>query len=180
MFWNTSTALAHHCCTNVLCVWIQRSGFAVFLLSEILDASILNPKNEKSLIKRGHHLLTSSPLTLPCLTWNSLVPLVVKVTTAAHVGSGRQQHELLNKTEAALKSPAVVRNDENIPNLAWIYNYAKSKFESLYWNFSIPIQSPGRELLWIICRDCVYLWESVCVIFFLPVFFFLMQISDTS
>lgn len=118
-------------------------------------------------------MLTSSPLTLPCLiTWNSLVPLVVKVTTAAHVGSGRQQHELLNKTEAALKSPAVVRNDENIPNLAWIYNYAKSKFESLYWNFSIPIQSPGRELLWIICRDCVYLWESVCVIFFLPVFFF--------
>lgn len=117
-------------------------------------------------------MLTSSPLTLPCLiTWNSLVPLVVKVTTAAHVGSGRQQHELLNKTEAALKSPAVVRNDENIPNLAWIYNYAKSKFESLYWNFSIPIQSPGRELLWIICRDCVYLWESVCVIFFLPVFF---------
>lgn len=114
-------------------------------------------------------MLTSSPLTLPCLTWNSLVPLVVKVTTAAHVGSGRQQHELLNKTEAALKSPAVVRNDENIPNLAWIYNYAKSKFESLYWNFSIPIQSPGRELLWIICRDSVR--ECVCD-FFPPCFFF--------
>lgn len=70
-------------------------------------------------------------------------------------GLRKQQHELLGKTQAALKSPAVVCNDENIPNLAWIYNYAESTFESLYWNFSIPIYSPRRKLVWIICRDCV-------------------------
>lgn len=69
-----------------------------------------------------------------------------------------EKHKLLDKTQAALKSPAVVRNDENIPNLAWIYNYAESKFKCLYWNFSIPIQPPRRELVWIICRDCVCEW----------------------
>lgn len=103
---------------------------------------------------------------------DSLVPLVVKVTTAAHVGFGRQKHELLEKTQAALKSPAVVRNDENIPNLAWIYNYAESKFECLYWNFSIPIQPPRRELVWIICRDCVCVYMSEWVWFFFLFLFF--------
>lgn len=74
---------------------------------------------------RREVIISCPPLSLetdyhstPSFRGDSPVPLVAKATTAAHVGFRRQYHELLDKTQAALKSPAVVCNDENIPNLA--------------------------------------------------------------
>ena len=63
------------------------------------------------------------------------------------------------------KSPAVVCNDENIPNLVWIYNYAEGKFESLYWNF-FDSHSASQEK-----SRCESYAEIVCLLSVWDLFF---------